>query len=89
LPRDHAGVVIPLRLRSEHGVLSFLSTTTVFGTPVEVTLEELALETFFPADARTAEVLGLPRAAKVMWQTATCDEWSGARPNRDWRRCPR
>ena len=39
------------------GLLSFLSTTTVFGTPVDITLSELALETFFPADAATAEAL--------------------------------
>jgi hypothetical protein len=37
--------------------LSFISTTTVFGTPVEITLSELALETFFPADAPTAAFL--------------------------------
>jgi hypothetical protein len=37
--------------------LSFFSTTTVFGTPVDVTLSELALEAFFPADAATAEAL--------------------------------
>jgi hypothetical protein len=34
-----------------------ISTTTIFGTPLDVTLQELALETFFPADARTGEVL--------------------------------
>ena len=34
-----------------------MSTTTVFGTPVDVTLSELALETFFPADAETATAL--------------------------------
>jgi hypothetical protein len=39
------------------GILSFISTTTVFGTPVDITLSELALETFFPADAATAAVL--------------------------------
>ncbi|GEM46232.1 transcriptional regulator [Deinococcus cellulosilyticus NBRC 106333 = KACC 11606] len=50
-------IAIPLRLRTSQGVLSFLSTTTVFGTPVEVTLSELALETFFPADAFTLQVL--------------------------------
>jgi len=38
-------------------VLSFLSTTTVFGTPVDVTLSELALECFFPADEATAAAL--------------------------------
>ena len=34
--------------------LSFLSTTTMFGTPVEVTLSEIAIEAFFPADEETA-----------------------------------
>jgi hypothetical protein len=38
-------------------VLSFLSTTMVFGTPVDVTLSELAIETFLPADAATADIL--------------------------------
>ena len=54
---DYAGVVVPLRLITDKGVLSFLSTTTVFGTPVDITLSELALESFFPADAATAEAL--------------------------------
>jgi hypothetical protein len=35
-------------------VLSFMSTTMIFGTPVDITLSELALETFFPADDVTA-----------------------------------
>ena len=51
------GVLMPFRFMTRHGVLSFISTTTVFGTPVDVTLQELALETFFPADAVTGEVL--------------------------------
>jgi hypothetical protein len=34
-------------------VLSFLSTITVFGTPLDVTLSELAIESFFPADDET------------------------------------
>jgi hypothetical protein len=38
-------------------VLSFFSTTTVFGTPVDITLSELALEAFYPADAATAQAL--------------------------------
>jgi transcriptional regulator with XRE-family HTH domain len=54
---DYAGVVVPLKLATEAGVLSFLSTTTVFGTPVDVTLSEIALESFFPADRATAEAL--------------------------------
>jgi transcriptional regulator with XRE-family HTH domain len=54
---DYAGIVIPFQLRTPAGVLSFLSTTTVFGTPVDVTLSELAIEAFFPADAATAIAL--------------------------------
>lgn len=50
-------VLVPLQLATDFGVLSLISTTTVFGTPVDVTLAELALETFFPADAASAEVL--------------------------------
>lgn len=47
-------IAVPLIFNSPVGPLTFLSTTTVFGTPVEVTLSELAIETFFPADADTA-----------------------------------
>jgi transcriptional regulator with XRE-family HTH domain len=55
---DYAGVAVPLRLTTEAaGTLSFISTTTVFGTPLDVTLSELALETFFPADAETGHAL--------------------------------
>lgn len=49
--------VVPLRLATPAGVLSFMSTTTVFGTPIDVTLSELALESFFPADAATTAAL--------------------------------
>ena len=58
-----AGVVVPLVLRTDAGVLSFISTTTVFGTPVDVTLSELALETFFPADDATGTALRTALAA--------------------------
>jgi transcriptional regulator with XRE-family HTH domain len=60
--RDYASVVVPLRLATEDGVLSLISTTTVFGTPVDITLSELAIESFFPADAATSEALN--RAAR-------------------------
>jgi len=53
LPADN--VAIPFKLRHHGEVLSFFSTTMVFGTPVDITLSELALETFFPADDLTAE----------------------------------
>ncbi|BAO89088.1 transcriptional regulator, XRE family [Caballeronia cordobensis] len=54
---DADPVVVPLRMRTPHGVLSFFSTTTVFGTPVDITLSELAIEAFFPADDATADIL--------------------------------
>jgi transcriptional regulator with XRE-family HTH domain len=54
---EEPGIVVPLRLRVGEQTLSFISTTTVFGTPVDITLSELALETFFPADAATAAAL--------------------------------
>jgi hypothetical protein len=54
---EFAGVVVPLRLTSASGVLSFFSTTTVFGTPLDITLSELAIESFFPADAATADIM--------------------------------
>lgn len=51
-------IAVPLELDSAIGRLSFLSMTTMFGTPVEVTLSEIAIESFFPADPETAERLG-------------------------------
>jgi transcriptional regulator with XRE-family HTH domain len=53
LPPDN--VAIPFKLRFGDDVLSFMSATMIFGTPVDVTLSEIALETFFPADDFTAE----------------------------------
>ena len=51
------GVIVPLQVRTPGGTLNLISTTTVFGTPVDITLAELALETFFPADEATAAAL--------------------------------
>jgi transcriptional regulator with XRE-family HTH domain len=61
-PEDYGGIAIPLQLMVGDAMLSMFGTTTVFGTPVDITLSELTLETFFPADATTAEAL---RAAHV------------------------
>jgi transcriptional regulator with XRE-family HTH domain len=52
-----SGVVIPLILQSSAGQLTLMTTTMVFGTPNDVSLEELAVEAFFPADPVTAERL--------------------------------
>ncbi|WP_406873881.1 helix-turn-helix transcriptional regulator [Aminobacter sp. P9b] len=51
---DPQAIAHPLRLRMGDAVLSFISTITVFGTPLDVTLSELAIESFFPADEETA-----------------------------------
>ncbi len=56
-PISADNVAVPFKLRHDGEVLSFISTTMVFGTPVDVTLSELALETFFPADQLTARRL--------------------------------
>lgn len=50
-------VAIPLQIARDGLVLSFLSTTTVFGTPTDATVSELALESFLPANAETAAYL--------------------------------
>lgn len=47
-------VAIPFQMQLGDDVLSFISTTMIFGTPVDITLSEIALETFFPADDFTA-----------------------------------
>lgn len=52
------GVALAFRLRLPGiGALSFLTTTTVFGTPVDITLSEIFIEALLPADAHTAAVL--------------------------------
>src|SRR5262249_52370057 len=58
-------VLIPLKVRTSLGLLSFFSTTTVFGTPVDVTLAELAIEHFFPADAATAAAVPGPAGQRA------------------------
>jgi transcriptional regulator with XRE-family HTH domain len=50
-------IAVPLRLRSDAGELSFISTVATFGTAVEVTASELSIESFFPADEQTAETV--------------------------------
>ena len=48
---------MPLRVRHGDAILSFITTITVFGTPLDVTISEIAIESFFPADRETAAVL--------------------------------
>jgi len=60
-PVHHEGagaeIVLPLRMRHPDGDLTFLSTVSTFGTAVDVTLSELAIEAFYPANAATATTL--------------------------------
>jgi transcriptional regulator with XRE-family HTH domain len=50
-------LAVPLRLRTDAGELAFISTVSTFGTAVEVTASELSIESFFPADQRTADAV--------------------------------
>lgn len=54
---DPSFIAVPLRIRLGGEILSFITTITVFGTPLDVTLSELAVETFFPANEETASFL--------------------------------
>jgi transcriptional regulator with XRE-family HTH domain len=54
---EPSGIAATLRLATPAGTLSFITTTMVFGTPSEVTLAELAVEAFWPADDATAAAL--------------------------------
>jgi uncharacterized protein YbaP (TraB family) len=62
-PPSAENVAIPFKLRLDGETLSFISTTMIFGTPVDITLSELALETFFPADDLTAERMRIMAAS--------------------------
>ena len=55
-PHDGAAaeIVLPLRLRADDGELAFFSTIATFGSAVDVTLAELSIEAFYPANAHTA-----------------------------------
>lgn len=50
-------VVVPLRVRHNGLELAFLSVIATFGTPADITVAELSIESFFPADDPTAEFL--------------------------------
>ncbi|GAA0395121.1 hypothetical protein Acor_64830 [Acrocarpospora corrugata] len=54
---DHVGFAVPVRLRSARGELRLTTTITTFATALDVTVSELKLEAFLPADATTAALL--------------------------------
>jgi transcriptional regulator with XRE-family HTH domain len=53
----HGAIAVPLRIHGARRELTFISTVATFGTAVDVTVAELSIEAFFPADAQTAEAL--------------------------------
>jgi transcription regulator MmyB-like protein len=55
---DHVGFAVPLQLRTPYGELRLLTTITTFATAVDVTVAELKLEAFLPADQTSATLLG-------------------------------
>lgn len=57
VPGEQTDLVTPMLLDTELGRLSLLYAVTVFGSPRDITLDEIAIETFFPADQATREVL--------------------------------
>ncbi len=63
LQPGHLGFAVPLRLSSPRGELSLMTTIMSFATAVDVTLSELKLEAFLPADPFTASVLFEDHAA--------------------------
>ena len=67
-------IVVPLEIETAFGRLSLISTTTVFGTPRDVTLAEIALETFFPADRATAAVFHRLNASRAEREPARTEK---------------
>lgn len=61
--RGASDVAIPFRLQHADAQLSFFTTTMMFGTPLDITVSELAIESFFPADAATAAAVQRMAAA--------------------------
>lgn len=56
-------IALNLELKVGDHILSFITTTTIFGTPADVTLSELAVEAFFPANPQTAAIVQAMAAA--------------------------
>jgi hypothetical protein len=69
------GFAVPLHLQTSYGELRLMTTVTTFATAVDITLAELKLEAFLPADAATAEALSA--AAGPMGACAAADQAPG------------
>ena len=66
-PSPPDGIAVPLRIRHGEEELAFLSTVTTFGTAIDITVAELSIEAFLPADGATARTVAalLPPAEPV------------------------
>jgi transcriptional regulator with XRE-family HTH domain len=70
----------PIRIATRFGTVSFLNTLTVFGTPSDVTLAELALEMLFPADDETIEIVAeMERERMLTASLADQEIWEASR----------
>ena len=69
--------VVPFRLVTIDGTLSFYATTTQFAAPMDVTLSELTIETFYPLDLETATII---RQMAAESSPRTCAELMAAAP---------
>jgi transcriptional regulator with XRE-family HTH domain len=69
----HGAIAVPLRIATPTGELTFISTVATFGTAVDVTVAELSIEAFFPADPTTAQALTdlLPKRGKYPLDVGT------------------
>lgn len=56
-PAGGADIVVPIRIRHGERELSFFSMSATFGAPLNITVSELAIESFFPADPATTQFL--------------------------------
>ena len=56
-PAGASDAVWPFRIRHGNRTLAFLTTVAAFGTPLDITVSELVIDSFFPADAETAAFL--------------------------------
>ena len=73
-------LMIPLEIVTALGRLSFLNATTVFGTPLDVTLEEIALELLYPADTSTEKALRSATRSKSPMRDDTKDKRGHTKP---------
>ncbi|MEU7239310.1 helix-turn-helix domain-containing protein, partial [Streptomyces sparsogenes] len=76
---DHLGFSVPLRLASADGELRLITTLTSFATATDITLAELHLEAFLPADEATAELLRVRAVSGSPWACAARPDSSRAR----------